>query len=112
MLYSLHRLDELMAAIRANTLPLLLGKYRQTYESGAPVRFGPINMDCFNGVTVGKKHFDVNDIRVSIEDGQVKIKSGKRALPWGGAGVAVKKVPNLDVFLALLPGSGDDKAGS
>ncbi len=108
-LYSLRGIDELMAAIRANVLRVLLPRYRREYEGGTPVRFGPLTLDCVQGLTAGGKTFNLADVTVVVTEGQVKIKPKKRGL-FGGAGVPVKKVPNLDIFLALVWGPGSPDA--
>lgn len=99
---TLSKVEELYNQIRAGVFPHQLARVRAAFDGGQPVAFGPITISRAVGLQVGKKSHAWDEIaRILLNEGQVQVKL-KKGGPFAGLSVPVERVPNLDVFLALV----------
>jgi hypothetical protein len=94
--------EELANEIRQNIFPLLYDMYAQAYNQGQVCTFGPVKLSKAEGVQIGRKVYDWNEIeQVAIQKGVLSVK--KKGGGWfSGANTSAASVPNLEVLLSII----------
>ncbi|MCJ7512845.1 MAG: hypothetical protein MUO23_07735 [Anaerolineales bacterium] len=89
--------DHLVSTIKVRTYPRLLEEYRQAFNTGAPLHFGPLELNR-NGMQYGKETLAWAEVAsVTLERGRLWVR------PMSGRGwrIAVRRIPNAEVCLQL-----------
>lgn len=92
--------ENLGNTVAQETARLLLPRAIDTYNSGAPVVFGPLSVSK-QGITKGKEHLPWDHFAgFQVENGTVKFRQQGKRGAW--ASVEVSTLPNFLVFVNLL----------
>jgi hypothetical protein len=89
--------EQLVSSIKARTYPRLLDEYRQAFNAGQPLTFGPL-LFSRSGLQHGRRALAWSEVdSVTLERGRLTVR------PRHGRGwrIAVRRIPNAEVCLQL-----------
>ncbi len=89
--------EQLVSSIKARTYPRLLEEYRQAFNAGQPLDFGPLQLSR-TGLRHGQQVLPWSEIEsVTLERGRLHVHP-RRGRGWR---IAVRRIPNAEVCLQL-----------
>lgn len=89
--------EQLVGSIKARTYPRLLDEYRQAFNAGQPLRFGPLELNR-TGLQHGRQALGWSEVAsVTLERGRLNVRP-RRGRGWR---IAVRRIPNAEVCLQL-----------